>query len=145
MIVVALAAWAPALDGGFRYDDYGNVVHDAATRDGSVLLERLPRGVRPLTRLSYFADHAAWGMSPKGFLATNLALHLVASTLLFALARRRLGSVAAGALAGALFAAQPAHDVVVAYVSGRSAGLSAALLFAGLVVWELHRSRRGAG
>jgi tetratricopeptide (TPR) repeat protein len=143
---VALAAWVPALAGGFRYDDFRNVVHDPATRDGAALLGRLPHGVRPLTRLSYFLDHAAWGLSPRAFLATNLALHLAASLMLLALVRRRLASLAAGVLAGALFAAQPAGDVAVAYVSGRSAVLSAALLLGGLLVWDraAGRSARAA-
>ena len=143
-MAVALAAWAPALGGGFRFDDYGNVVHDPATRDGAALLERLPRGVRPLTRLSFFLDHAAGGLAPRAFLATNLALHAAASWLLFALARRRLASSAAGALAGALFAVQPAHEAAVAYVSGRSALLSTALALGGLLVWE-RAPRRGPG
>jgi tetratricopeptide (TPR) repeat protein len=92
--------------------------------------------VRPLTRISYFLDHALWGMAPRGFLATNLALHLAAALLVFSLARRRLGSPAAAALAGALFALQPAHEAAVAYVSGRSALLSTVLVLGGLAVWE---------
>lgn len=143
VLAAALVAWAPALAGGFRYDDYSNVVRDPATSDGAALLARLPAGVRPLTRISYFLDHAIAGMSPRIFLATNLALHLAASGLLFALARRRLGSLAAAALAAALFAVQPAHEAAVAYISGRSAVLSAPLLLAGLLVWDCGGDRRG--
>lgn len=142
VLAAALVAWAPALGGGFRYDDYGNVVRDPATRDAATLLARMPSGVRPLTRLSYFVDHARAGMSPRAFLATNLALHLAVSYLLFALAARRLGSLAAAALAGALFAVQPAHEAAVAYISGRSALLSTALLLAGLLVWDRGADRR---
>jgi tetratricopeptide (TPR) repeat protein len=135
-VAVTIAAWAPALGGGFRYDDYRNVVHDGATHEVGALLERLPVGVRPLTRISYFLDRALWGMAPLGFLATNLALHLTAALLIVSLARRRLGSAAAAALAGALFAVQPAHEAAVAYVSGRSALLSTVLLLGGLLVWD---------
>lgn len=117
-------------------------MRDPATRDGTALVARLPAGVRPLTRISYFLDHAVAGMAPRVFLATNFALHLAASGLLFALARRRLGSLAAAALAAALFAVQPAHEAAVAYISGRSAVLSAALLLAGLLVWDLGGDRR---
>jgi len=137
-------AWAPVLDGGFRYDDYGNVLLDPATQDGAALLARLPQGVRPLTRISYFLDHAVSGLAPRVFLATNLALHLVVSGLVFALARRRLRSLAAAALAGAVFAVQPAHEAAVAYISGRSALLSTALLLVGLLVWEGATWRRPA-
>ena len=63
------------------------------------LLERLPHGLRPLTRLSYFLDAQLYGMHPPGFLSTNLLLHAITVLLVFALARRRLDDTAALAAA----------------------------------------------
>jgi hypothetical protein len=128
--------------GAFQFDDFRNVVRDPATSDFTVLLERLPHGLRPLTRLSYFLDTQLYGMQPAGFLSTNLLLHAITVLLVFSLARRRLDDVAALA-AALLFAVQPANAEVVAYISGRSTGLMTPLLLGGLLLYD-HGKRRGA-
>lgn len=140
LLVAVAATWGGTLSGGFRYDDFPNLVDDPATRGGAAFVERLPRGVRPLTRASYVLDHALWGMQPRGFLATNLLLHAATSAGVFLLARRRLGALPAALGAGIAFALQPAHAEVVAYISGRSAGLSTLLIVAGLLLWDRGRS-----
>ena len=117
-------------------------MRDPATTDAAVLLERLPHGLRPLTRLSYFLDAHLYGVHAAGFLSTNLLLHAITVMLVFALARRRIGNT--GALVAALvFAVQPANAEVVAYVSGRSTGLMTPLLLGGLLLYEQGR-RLGA-
>ncbi|HKS54701.1 MAG TPA: tetratricopeptide repeat protein [Steroidobacteraceae bacterium] len=117
-------------------------MRDPATTDLGVLLERLPHGLRPLTRLSYFLDARLYGMQPAGFLSTNLLLHAITVLLVFALARRRLDNFAALA-AALLFAVQPANAEVVAYISGRSTGLMTPLLLGGLLLYD-HGKRLGA-
>ena len=115
------------------------MVRDPATANLAAFAARLPNGLRPLTRLSYFLDAQLFGMEAGGFLATNLALHLTTVLLVFALARRRLD--AAGAFCAALFfSLQPASAEVVAYVSGRSTGLMTPLLLVGLFLHD--RGRR---
>lgn len=127
-----------ALTGAFQFDDWSNVVRDPATTNGAALLERLTHGLRPLTRLSYFADAHVYGMRATGFLATNLALHVATALLVFALARRRL-AIAAALIAALVFALQPANGEVVAYVSGRSTGLMTPLVLAALVLHDRDR------
>jgi protein O-mannosyl-transferase len=134
-IAVTAIAWGAVPWGTFQFDDFRNVVRDPATTDVAVLLERLPHGLRPLTRLSYFIDAHLYGMQPAGFLATNLLLHAITVVLVFALARRRLDNMAALA-AALLFAVQPANAEVVAYVSGRSTGLMTPLLLGGLLLYN---------
>jgi tetratricopeptide (TPR) repeat protein len=136
---VTLVAWGGALWGAFQFDDFGNVVRDAATTDATALAERLTHGLRPLTRLSYFADAQLFGMQAAGFLATNLVLHLATVVLVFAVARRRL-DVAGACIAALVFALQPANGEVVAYVSGRSTGLVTPLLLGALLLHD--RGRR---
>ena len=122
-IAATLVAWGAIPWGAFQFDDFRNVISDPATIDSAVLLERLQYGLRPLTRLSYFADAQVYGMHAAGFLSTNRLLHVVSALLVFVLARRRLDD--SGALVAALlFAVQPANAEVVAYISGRSTGLS---------------------
>jgi hypothetical protein len=134
-IAATAIAWGAVPWGTFQFDDFRNVVRDPATTDAAVLLERLPHGLRPLTRISYFLDAQLHGLKAGGFLATNLLLHAITVVLVFALARRRLDH--AGALIAALaFAVQPANAEVVAYVSGRSTGLMTLLLLGGLLLHD---------
>lgn len=140
LLVAVVAAWGVSLSGGFRYDDFPNLVSDPASRDLGSFLARLPRGVRPLTRLSYLGDHALWGMEPRGFLLSNLLLHAATTFGVFLLARRRVPDISAALAAGLAFALQPAHAETVAYISGRSAGLSTLLVVAGLLAWDRRRS-----
>jgi hypothetical protein len=134
-IAVTAVAWGAVPWGTFQFDDFHNVVRDPVTTDAAVLVERLPHGLRPLTRLSYFVDAQLYGLQAAGFLSTNLLLHAVTVVLVFALARRRIGDT--GALVAALvFAVQPANAEVVAYISGRSTGLMTPLLLGGLLLHD---------
>lgn len=136
-------AWGGSLGGGFRFDDYLNLVHDPATTSWPAFVERLGWGLRPLLRASYAADHALWGLRAGGFLSTHLLLHAATVLGVYALARRRLGT-ASGALVAALaFALQPAHAEAVAYLSGRSVLLASALLVAALVAHERAQAQPG--
>lgn len=134
--VVATVAWWPALSGEFHYDDLANVVLDPATSDPAMLLDRLANGFRPLLRLSFVVDQRTWGLVPIGFIATNLLLHALTVLAVAALARRRLGSEVAVALAATIFALQPAHAMAVAWTSGRSTVLSTALMLAAMLAHE---------
>jgi protein O-mannosyl-transferase len=137
-IAVTAIAWSAVPWGTFHFDDYRNVVRDPATTDFAVLLERLPHGLRPLTRLSYFVDARLYGLQPAGFLTTNLVLHACTVLLVFALARRRL-DYSGALIAALLFAVQPANAEVVAYVSGRSTGLMTPLLLGALLLYDQQR------
>ena len=140
LALVSLGAWCLVLRGAFQYDDLPTIVRDPATRDVHALLGRLVTGVRPLTRLSFFLDAALFGLSPAAFLATNLLLHLAAVLLVWALAMARLADARPALVAALAFALQPAHAATIAYASGRSEGLSAVLLLAGLLLWDRRRT-----
>ncbi len=141
LLAVVTAAWAPALNGQFQFDDLHNIVFDPATAGGAALLERLGNGFRPLLRLSYVLDHRLWGFVPAGFVATNLLLHALTAIGVAALARRRLGGHGVVAIvAAAIFALQPAHAAVVASASGRSTGLATLLMVVALLAHD-----RGVG
>ena len=139
LLVVLAAVWGVALRGGFRFDDYPNIVQDPATAQAGAFLERLGWGLRPLLRATYFMDHAFWGMEARGFLFTNLLLHAGAVLAVFHLAARRLGNHAAALMAALVFGLQPANAEAVVYLSGRSVLLSTALLLGALLAHERAR------
>jgi tetratricopeptide (TPR) repeat protein len=134
------AAWSLVPGGQFQADDFRTIVRDPSTVDAAALLQRLGSGLRPLLRLSYFADGALFGLDPHAFLRTNLWLHVLTAVAIYALARSRFRDPWAAALAALFFALQPAAGETVAYVTGRSTGLSTLLLLLGLLVHE--RARR---
>ncbi len=136
LLAMAIAAWLPALGAGFHYDDFANVVHEAATTDPAALADRLANGFRPLLRLSYAADYTLWGMTATGFLATNLLLHAATVLGVAALARTRLAGEWAVLLAASIFALQPTNAAAVAWTSGRSTLLATALMVAAIVAHE---------
>ncbi len=82
--------------------------------------------IRPFLRWTFSAQEALHGDRADLLLAVNLGLLAITAIGVWALAVRRLGPVPAF-LAGSVFLLQPAHAEAVAYVSGRSMGLMAAL------------------
>jgi tetratricopeptide (TPR) repeat protein len=153
--VVALLAVLPylnGLDGGFVFDDVG-VIRDnpQIQRDPPLALfvtTYEPGALyRPLTMLTYVAN-ARLDHAPGGFHAVNLALHLMVSLLVLALARRLLAAPMAAFAAAALFAVHPIHSEAVTGIVGRAellaalAGLATLLAFARAL--DEHGARRAA-
>jgi len=102
LALVGLVIYWNGLNGGFIFDDFPNLVDDPDWRltslDGASVAQVMGSGVtgdvgRPLALLSfglnyYFTGLAAWPMK-----ATGLALHLLNSALVFALASALIGRV----------------------------------------------------
>lgn len=112
---LCLAVWGMVAGGTFQDDDLV----------GPLGLEGGWR-IRPFLRLTFSIQEALHGHRADLLLAGNLALLALTTLGVWAVAVRRLGPTAAF-LAGAVFLLQPAHAEAVAYVSGRSTGLMAAL------------------
>jgi tetratricopeptide (TPR) repeat protein len=74
----------------------------------------------PMTWLSYMLDAELHGVDPRAFHATNVALHAIATTLVYRVLRRATGRPAPSFAAAMLFALHPLHVEVVAWVSERT-------------------------
>lgn len=74
---------------------------------------------RPLITLLYLTDRALWGVNPAGYHFSNLLWHLLATVLVYRLARRTIAGVAAALAGGMLFAVLPAHTEAVGWIQGR--------------------------
>lgn len=139
-MVVALIGVLPfvgSLDGRFLYDDVFLVESNAAvhdlTRVGQLwvsdfwsAVDAVPRlhYYRPVVMTSFALDWALWGGAPLGFHLTNLALHGLASGLVYLTLRRWLcgtpGAATAAAVTAVLWAIHPTKVEAVAWISGRT-------------------------
>lgn len=97
LVLAAFLAYAGSFRGPFIFDDLPAIVHNDSVRDlgapGRVLLP--PTEVagavgRPVVNLSFALNYAFGGLDVTGYHVANLALHLVAGLLLFAVLRRTL-------------------------------------------------------
>jgi protein O-mannosyl-transferase len=153
LTLLVLAAWSGAIVvGGLAYDDRevleGNPAIDGSAGWGAVFgrdyWAHHPAGAaghyRPLATASLRLDRSIHGASARGLHLTNVLLHLAVVLLAAALFRvrdRRLPLVGL-----ALFAVHPALADSVAWISGRTSMISAAVGLAGawLVAWRARRA-----
>jgi tetratricopeptide (TPR) repeat protein len=150
VLTLVATAYAPALGGGFVWDDRVLIERSPLVTELRPLAEYL-RGpywssspqphaspyYRPLALLSYALDFRIWDGSPLGFHLTNLSLHLACVALLFGLCRRTGAGPLASAWAAVLFGLLPRLSESVAWISGRTDLLAGAGVLAAL---SLHRS-----
>jgi Flp pilus assembly protein TadD len=128
----ALAAFLPALDGGFvDWDDDRNFLDNPGYRGlGPAQLRWMVTATWmghyiPLTWWSLGLNYALGGMNPRGYHLGNLLLHAINAVLFFLVARRLLGgsrdrAVLLGAAAAALlFGLHPLRAESVAWITER--------------------------
>lgn len=145
IIAATLVAYAPALRNGFVWDDTALVLRDPLIRSWRLIPESFRHFLfldatasdfyRPLQRLTFTFDYAAWGFAkPAGWHFTSIAIHAAAAVALFAFLRRWLGEERQRwALGIALvWTIHPLHTSAVTYVSGRADPLAALCGFTGL-------------
>lgn len=130
----------------FLWDDHQLLAALPAKVDARVLLQPFWLGepgeavqqayFRPLTTLSFVADRWLHADNPAGYHLTNLALHLLAAGLLFALLRRRRVAPALAVLATLSWALLPRLTEAVAWVSGRGDLLAGVLSLLALFVYH---------
>lgn len=98
-MLATVAVYWPGLYGGYTFDDYPNIVDNAALRPAHVDLKTMiaaalssPSSVfkRPLSSLSFTMNWLLTGTDPFWFKLTNLFIHLGNGLLLFLLTRRLL-------------------------------------------------------
>jgi tetratricopeptide (TPR) repeat protein len=111
----------------------------------------VPNLYRPVTILSFLANHEIGGVAPLGYRVANLGLHLMVALFVLALARRVLGPkhpdrpLDAALLAALLFAVHPVHTEVLGLVVGRGDLLAAAGTLLCLLLFLAARDRSAAG
>ena len=150
LALVVFAAYAPALRNDFVWDDTALILRDPLIRSWELVPEAFQHFLfldatpsdfyRPIQRLTYVGDYAAYVFKPAGYHFTSILCHLGATLALLLLAsellrgwnveerkRRWIAFIAA-----LVWAVHPVHTAAVAYISGRADPLAAMFGFLGL-------------
>jgi Tfp pilus assembly protein PilF len=162
LIAVAVAAtYGPAVRDAFVWDDTALVLRDPLIRSWRLIPEGFNHFLfvdatasdfyRPLQRLTYTIEYAAFAFQPAAYHATNILLHAAAASALFFFAEELLLVFAAeprkrrliALIATLMWAVHPVQSAAVIYVSGRADPLAAAFGFLGCYL--ILRSARTAG
>lgn len=143
-----IALYAHTLGHGYVFDDGAAVVDNPVVASGTLrdLVSHDYWGgrrghthvttYRPLTTLSFRLERATIGLVPAVSHAVNLALHVAATLLVYALVLAFRGHRALALAAAALFAVQPVHVEAVAGVVNRAELLAFVLAAGSLLLWQ---------
>jgi len=150
IVAMTMAAYFPALNAGFIWDDDRYVTNNPllTAPDG---LRRIwfsldsPSQYFPLTYTSFRIERALWGLRPFGYHLTNLLLHIANALLLWRLLARL--NVPGALLAAGIFALHPVQVESVAWITERKNLLMGFFFLLALIAWiafvdERTRQRR---
>lgn len=149
LAAATVAAYKNASDNGFvDFDDPQYVTQNAWVQMG---LSRASvywafttfdaANWHPLTWLSLELDCELFGLEPAYFHATNVALHVANTLVLYVLLRRWTGAVGRSACAAAFFALHPLHVESVAWISERKDLFSTLFVLLSLLAWGVYARR----
>jgi protein O-mannosyl-transferase len=137
LVAAVLAAYSPALEGGFVWDDDAHVTGPELRSLAGLWRIWTDLGATqqyyPLLHSAFWLEHRIWGNAVLGYHLVNVVLHAACAWLLL-LGLRRLG-VSGGLLAAAIFALHPVHVESVAWISEQKNTLSLLLYLGALLVY----------
>ena len=137
IVITGLAAYSPALRVGFYLDDFPSIVNNYSIinlRDLGAIWKFWP--TRFLVYLSLAANYHFSGLNPASYHAFNIAVHLAAGLLVFALLSGLFSLSRRAAVAGALFfVLHPVQTQAVTYVIQRAASLGALFYLAAVFLY----------
>jgi protein O-mannosyl-transferase len=150
-IVAVWWAYAPAFSGPFVFDDQTLPFAKSAAASAAPLTIWI-RVDRPVLMLTYWINAQLSGSDTYSYHVFNVVFHCVTGVIVFFIVRRLLewSGVEAqrrdlpAAFAGLLFLLHPAQSEAVAYIAGRSEGLSVMLAFAAFAIF-LYRPEQQIG
>lgn len=152
LLLLLAAVWACTLRAGFLWDDHALVLGNAALKEPT--FERIFQSdlwcctagptspyYRPLTALSLLLDRTLFGEAAWGYHLHNVALHLLAVALTWALARPTLGDRRA-LFAACVFGVHPIQSEAVTWIAARNDLLATVAILGAL--WAVDRERPSA-
>jgi protein O-mannosyl-transferase len=137
LLGVTLAAYSPALNGGFVWDDDGHVTKPALQSLhglGRIWFEvGATQQYYPMLHSAFWVEHRLWGDSVLGYHLTNVFLHVMAACLAVWIMRRL--SLPGAWFAGFLFALHPVCVEAVAWIAEQKSTLSAVFYLGAAVTY----------
>lgn len=144
IFIACLAAFYPALGGGFVFDDHVLLENSSLLRGPlwKIWLSTEPADYWPLTYTMFWLEIRLFGAAPFVHHLINLVLHAATAILLWRVLKRL--EIPGAWLAGLLFAIHPVTVESVAWISERKNVLSGALYLSSIYWWLRYRisSRR---
>ena len=128
LIGLLVAAYLPALSGGFIWDDDGYVTGNQTLRSLAGLRQiwfnpsATPQ-YYPLVHTTFWLEYHVWGLHAFGYHVVNLGLHAVSAVLIYFLLTRL--KLPGAWIAAAIFALHPVELESVAWITERKNVLSA--------------------
>lgn len=162
--VLVMACYWPGLSGGFVFDDFANIVDNAALRVtwqttwsqwlSAMFSSPASEWQRPLSMLSFAVNYLFSGLDPYWIKLTNVGIHIFNTWLVFGLARALLRAASStagnsdkanlndwpGLWIAAAWALNPINVMAVLFAVQRMESLSHTFVFGGL--WLYLRGRR---
>lgn len=144
--VFSALVYAGTLGFQFVYDDVGFIAENPALRSWRFVSQYFRRDVwagldtssyyyRPLHLMWSRLNYALFGLYPAGWHFTSIALHALATLLVFRLVERVLHERTTAVLAALIFGLHPIHVQSVAWVSGSPDPLLAIFVIAGFLAY----------
>jgi len=143
-----------SLNGRFHYDDYHSILYNPHIRNIDSIPDYFADPLlfsvdadkamyRPMLLVSYALNYAFGGYDPKGYLAVNTAIHIVATILVFLLALRLICNYEAALVAAFCFGLHPLSSEPVNYISSRSESLAVMFCLASMYAFISAKSYKG--
>ncbi len=143
LLAVTLAAYLPAMNGPFLFDDLSlPILSGAAPGDWTFYAKRVARSV---FNLSLLADYRLWGLNPAPFHWVNWLLHAVNGWLVYVILRAWKRPYWLSVFGAGVFWLHPLQTEAVSYIASRSEGLSVLFSYAALALFLRRDQEAEAG
>jgi protein O-mannosyl-transferase len=127
LVVLTVAAYLPALGGGFLWDDDQHVTRPDLQPAAGLYRIWFNIGATqqyyPLLHTAFWLEHRLWGDNTLGYHLVNVLLHVAAALLVYLILRRL--KIPGALLAATIFAVHPVEVESVAWISEQKNTLSA--------------------
>jgi protein O-mannosyl-transferase len=138
IVVAAILAYLPSINGGFILDDDLLVTNNQfiQTSDGLYRFwcSSEPVDFWPATSTTFWIEWRLWGMNSAGYHVTNLILHIIEALLIWIILRKL--SIPGAFLAAMIFTVHPVNVESVAWIAQRK-NMMALLLFLLSILWYM--------